>query len=81
MTDDTIRRRLEAEAAIDTPPPFATKLDPVELLDQLVHEVRAARTLVVLASHGDERRRAAVDALNLCSDLLADARALWGETP
>jgi hypothetical protein len=81
MTDTTLAARLEAERAIDTPPPLARSLDPVDLLDELVRETRAARTLIVLATPGDERRRAAVDALNLCADVLEDARAAWLAAP
>lgn len=50
-----------------------TTLDPVQLFEQLTSELAAARTLLVLTTEGDARRRAALDALALARDLLADA--------
>lgn len=51
--------------------------DPVAVLELLVDEVRAARTLIVAASSTVERRRAALATLRLVDDLLVDARDLW----
>lgn len=53
--------------------------DPLDVLDRLVEEVRAARTLIVTAASPVERRRAAVATLRLVDDLLVDARDLWAE--
>lgn len=59
-----------------TQPP-ARPVDAVELFAQLVREVDAGRALVCMTPLG-ERHRAAVDALALARDVLADARDLLG---
>lgn len=59
------------------PTPPAGPVDAVELFAQLVREVDAGRALVCMTPLG-ERHRAAVDALALARDVLADARDLLG---
>lgn len=51
--------------------------DPLELFGQLVREVDAARTLLVLTEEGDPRRRAALDGLAMARAVLDDARDLY----
>ena len=46
--------------------------DPVVVFSKLVREVDAGKVLVSLASSADETKRAALDALQLARDVLAD---------
>lgn len=81
MTVDRGLQLIAAQAELNRQPLLAEHVDPLDVFNKLVREVDAGRVLVQLVTTPNDRRRAALDALNLARDVLDDARRLLDGEP